>query len=97
MGADFLISIGNSMSFRRTRAKSIIKHDTLRGGEKLGGTRAKRVDEDSGFANLQFFSQKRKFYYKTQAITIFFTRKEDPELYHFTTKPLPESNLSMKA
>ena len=26
-----------------------------RGGEKRGGTRAKRVDENSGFANLQLF------------------------------------------
>ena len=61
------------MCFRRTRVKHIIKQHTLRGGEKRGGTEAKRVDEIIGFSDLQL---KNKYYYKTTAITFLLREKK---------------------
>ena len=67
------------------------KTNTLRGGGKPGGTKAKRVDENTGFANLQLFTKTHILIYN-HSHTHFLTRKEDPELVHFITKPKPESH-----
>ena len=83
LGAEFLISIGNSRSFRRTRAKSIIKQVTSRGGEKRSGTRAKRVDENSGFANLQFFHKNLISNINPPSHNHFFHAKRRPRTLQF--------------
>ena len=84
------------MCFRRTRAKSSTKQNILRGGQTRGGTKAKRVDENSGFANLQFFSQKLKFLYKTTAITFFLCEKKTQNLSGLLQNPSQNQILARK-
>ena len=56
-----------------------------------------RVDGNSGFANLRHFYKNGNFAIESLRKALICTRKESPQLFHFTTKPQRESKLSLES
>ena len=56
-----------------------------------------RVDGNSGFANLRHFYKNENFAIESPLKARICTRKEAPQLFHFTTKAKRESKLSLES